>query len=186
MDEYHTVVNKMRTGKETVPEMRMTSAKANKMLRSLNDEHSKLVNKEKKESSFLAVMGEDPETVRPAYDYEAVQSELEEIEGKVRTLKHAIFDFNMNTIVPEFGMTIDEMLIYIPQLSQRLSRLENLAMMIPKEREFSMGSNIVDYRYANFDIEKASADYSHTRELLSKAQMALDKLNNSVEFEVDL
>ena len=164
--------------------MKMTSAEANKMLRGLRDELSKIELRQEKEMSFLAAVEEDPETVRPSYDYEAVQASFTEIEIKVRKLKHSIFRFK--TEVPGFDMTVDEMLVYIPQLTARVNRLEHMAMMLPKEREYHMNTSIIDYRYANFDIDRASKDYAETRDLLARAQMALDKVNNSVEFEAEI
>lgn len=64
-----------------------------------------------------AAMGEDIESVRPAYDYAKTQARLEELEGTIRRLKHAINRFNTTQVVDGFGITIDEMLVYIPQLT---------------------------------------------------------------------
>lgn len=167
----------------------ITSAEANKMLRQLNAERAALLAKEEKSSTFLAVMGEDPATVRPAYDYAKTQAALAQLDAKTRTLKHAIFEFNMNTFVPEMGMTIDELLIYIPQLTARVDKLAQFSARLPKEREISSfrgPSNYVDYRYANYDIAAAEADYAEAAEQLAAAQTALDKLNSTLEFEVDL
>ncbi|MBQ0078810.1 MAG: hypothetical protein KBS66_02815 [Eubacterium sp.] len=169
--------------------MKMTSAEANKMLRQLNAERGALLAKEEKSCTFLAVMGEDPDTVRPAYDYDGVQDALREMDWKIRVLKHGIFMFNMNTTVPEFDMTIDELLIYLPQLTARVSKFEQMAARLPKEREqsaFRGPSNFVDYRYANYDIDKAEADYKEASDMLALAQTALDKLNSTLEFEVEL
>ena len=44
----------------------------------------------------------------------------------------------------------------------------------------------IDYRYANYDISAARKDYEELRALLSKAQTALDLLNNSAAFEIEL
>ncbi|MGI6721047.1 MAG: hypothetical protein ACOX4I_00600 [Anaerovoracaceae bacterium] len=68
--------------------MKITSAEANKMLRQLNDEHEKLLEREYKVATFNASLGEDPETVRPEYDYSAMQKQLGEVEAKIRKLKH--------------------------------------------------------------------------------------------------
>lgn len=57
-------------------------------------------------------MGEDIESVRPAYDYAKTQARLEELEGAIRRLKHAINCFNTTQVVDGFGITIDEMLVY--------------------------------------------------------------------------
>ena len=49
--------------------MEYTSAEANKLLRKLREEHAALISKESKASSFIISLGEDPESVRPEYDY---------------------------------------------------------------------------------------------------------------------
>lgn len=48
--------------------MKYTSSEANKLLRRLNEERDAVLVKEQKSSTFLAAMGEDPESVRPKYD----------------------------------------------------------------------------------------------------------------------
>ena len=169
--------------------MKLTSAEANKMLRQLNDEREKLLKKEERSCTFLAVMGEDPDTVRPDYDYEAVQEELGLLESRIRKLKHEIFRFNLNTQIPELGMSIDECLVLIPQLTALKAKLADMTDRLPKEREITSrigGSNIVDYRYANYDIARAESDYEAASQYLAKAQTALDKANSTLSFEVDI
>lgn len=169
--------------------MKTTSARAAKLLRQLNDELRTLQTREENSKSFLASLGEDPESVRPAYDYEAAQKAQAETELKIRKLKHAINVFNATTTIPEFGFTIDEMLVYLPQLTKRCSKLAEMRDALPKTREnaaFSRGSTIVDYRYANYDIEKVAEDHAALSAELARAQTALDLANNTIEFEIEL
>lgn len=169
--------------------MKMTSAQAAKTLRQLNDELDTLRIREANSKSFLAALGEDPETVRPDYDYAASQEAQEALELKIRKLKHSLNVFNSTCVIPEFGITIDEMLIYLPQLSRRLSKLSAMKDVLPKAREssgYSRGNAVIDYRYANYDTEAVSRDYSKVFQELSKAQTALDLVNNTVEFEADI
>ena len=56
--------------------MTYTSAQANKLLKKLNDEHAALLDKENRSKDFRAAMGEDIESVRPAYDYADTQKKL--------------------------------------------------------------------------------------------------------------
>ena len=94
----------------------ITSAMAAKYLRKLNEEHDALLQKEKKSDTFTASVQEKIEDVRPEYDYAAVQLQLRDLEDRIRKIKHSINQFNLTQIVPEFNMTIDQMLVYIPQL----------------------------------------------------------------------
>ncbi|MBQ9211441.1 MAG: hypothetical protein IJ153_07075 [Clostridia bacterium] len=166
--------------------MKMTSAVAAKELKKLNDQHDALTSMERKSSEFVAAIQEDIETVRPAYDYTAVQKELAETEQKIRKLKHAINTFNLNQVVPGFDMTIDQMLVYIPQLSAQKRKLEHMKDKLPRERIRSgfSNSNIIEYTYVNYDVQAASKDYETVADELAKAQNALDLVNSTVEFEV--
>lgn len=167
--------------------MLVTSKEANKLLIKLETERNDLLRKEEEVKTFLAAVGEDVESCRPKYNYDAVQAELKMIEDKVIKLKHQINKFNIETIVDGFNKTIDEMLIYIPQLTARKRKLECMKSIMPKTREpVNMRSSIIDYRYANYDIEKVSIEYGDVVEELSKAQIALDTINVNKKFEIEL
>ena len=162
--------------------MKYTSAQANKLLKKLNDEYSALLDKEQRSRDFRAAMGEDIESVRPAYDYAKTQARLEELEGTIRRLKHAINRFNTTQVVDGFGITIDEMLVYIPQLTKRKSKLLEMKSRLPKERveeQYGRQSNT----YTNYDLAAVEADYEKTADELSRAQLALDTVNQQDSFE---
>lgn len=168
--------------------MKVTSAQANKLLRQLSDELNTLETREQNTRSFVAATSEDIESVRPEYDYSDTQEKIITLETKIRALKHAINTFNTTTVIPDFDMTIDMMLVYLPQLTRRKSKLDRMKNMLPKEREShsSRGTQLIEYRYANFDIEQVKADYAVVSNLLSRAQTALDYANNTVEFDLEI
>ena len=169
--------------------MLYTSAEAAKLVRKLNEEQNVLKQKEDKSSLFVAAIEEDVESVRPDYDYEEVQKLLADLEMKVRKVKHAINTFNLTTQVPGFDMTVDQMLVYIPQLSERKNKLTRMAGCLPKERASSSGygaKTIVEYCYTNYDIKKAEADLAEVTDELARAQTALDVINNSATMEIEL
>ena len=168
--------------------MNYTSAEANKLLKKLNDEYAALLDKEVRSRDFRAAMGEDAESVRPAYDYAETQTRLAALEEKIRHLKHAINCFNATHIVDGFEMTIDEMLVYIPQLTRRKNKLFEMKSRLPRERveeQYGRPSGIIDYRYANYDIAAVEADYDKTADELSHAQLALDAVNGREAFAFD-
>lgn len=168
--------------------MTCTSAEAAKLLRKLNDEYDALLFKEERSREFHAAMGEDVESVRPEYDYEKTQKELDGLEYKIRSLRHAIHRFNITHQVPGFDMTIDEMLIYIPQLTRRKNKLAVMKSKLPKERvEERLGrqSNIIDYVHVNYDLKAVEEDYNRAADELAKAQIALDIVNNTEKFEIE-
>lgn len=170
-----------------IKRMKYTSAEAAKLLKALNEQHEMLIEKESSSCSFVAAVSEDIETVRPEYDYETTKQQLEEIERKIRTVKHAINVFNTTHKVPGFDMTIDEVLVYMPQLSERKRRLYPMASALPKKRERGGAqSNIIDYRYTNYDVKKAEADMTAAGDLLARLQNALDIVNTTEKMEIEL
>ncbi|MBQ4428901.1 MAG: hypothetical protein II871_03935 [Clostridia bacterium] len=167
--------------------MKYTSAEAAKLLKALNEQHDMLDSKEDQSSTFIAALSEDIESVRPEYDYEATRQQLEEIERKIRTVKHAINVFNTTHKVPGFDMTIDEVLVYMPQLSERKRKLYPMASALPKTRQRGgTQSNIIDYRYTNYDVKKAEADLTATGDLLARLQNALDIVNTTEKMEIEI
>lgn len=166
-----------------------TSSEAAKLLRSLNEEYNTLKQKEQQRYVFVAAVGEDIESVRPSYEYGTVQKQLENLEQKIRIVKHTINRFNLKTLVPDFDMTIDQMLVYIPQLTARKEKLARMVNRLPKQRE-NTGSYrtapIIEYSYANYDMEEVEQDYKETAALLAKAQTALDLVNNTQTMEIEL
>jgi len=45
---------------------------------------------------------------------------------------------------------------------------------------------VVEYRYLNYEVPAVESEYEKVVELLAKAQMALDMVNNSQVLEIDL
>ena len=168
--------------------MRVTSAQAAKLLRQLNDELRVLQLKEANSSSFVAAIQEDVESVRPAYNFKEMRDAQAEVECKIRKVKHAINVFNTTTIIPDFNITIDEMLVYLPQLNRQCEVLSKMRDAMPKVRVSSgySSGNIIDYKYANYDIEEVGRYYAELSDTLAKAQTVLDLVNSTVEFEIDI
>ena len=167
--------------------MKYTSAEAAKLLRTLNEERDSLFSREDASKSFIAAVTEDVDSVRPEYDYEGTQALIRENERRIRVVKHAINVFNTTHEVPGFDMTIDEMLVYIPMLNRQKTKLSGMAAALPRARERSYGqSSIIEYRYANYDIEKAAADLAAITDTLSRAQIALDKVNSTETMDIEL
>lgn len=170
--------------------MKYTSAEAAKLLRKLKEEQAALLLKEERSREFVAAVGEEIESVRPVYDYQNTQELLKELERKIRVVKHAINRFNISQTVAGFEMSIDQMLVYIPQLTARKQKLANMKDRLPKQREdadgFGRNSNIIEYSYANYDISAVEKEYDIVSDELARAQTALDVVNNTATMEIEL
>lgn len=168
--------------------VKMTSAQAAKELKRLNETHDALLEMEKKSSVFTVAIQEDIQSARPEYNYSSVQSELRAIEKKIISLKHSINTFNLTYVIPGFDMTIDQMLVYIPQLTARKKKLEKMASRLPKERISSgyHSSNFIEYIHCNYELSDVQKDLEETAKALTAAQMALDLANSTVEFDADI
>jgi len=167
--------------------MKYTSAEAAKLLKRLSDELTALSSFEDRSSEFVAAVGEDAAKVKPEYDFSATQAKLLELEGKIRSVKHALNIFNTTTVVPGFDMTIDQILVLIPQLTAKKRKLAYMKNKLPITREPSSSrTGLIEYRYLNYNLADAEKQYAAIDEMLSKAQTALDLINSTATLEIDL
>lgn len=170
--------------------MQYTSAEAAKLLRKFTEERRALLAREQKCKMFNAALGEDIETVRPAYDFTTMQADIAAVEKKIRCIKHAINVFNTTTVVPGFNMTIDEVLVYLPQLTETKEKLSEMSAVLPKARAglggYMSSASVIDYEYANYVPEDAEAALQEVSDRLSAVQTALDLVNSTVKMDIDL
>lgn len=169
--------------------MKITSKEANKLLKKLNDDYQSLLAEEELSKSFVAATVENVEDCRPKYDYGETQQKLKCMQEKIRKLKHAINIFNTTTKVEGFDTTIDEILVLMPQLTKQKEKLFDMKNKTVRQRALNRygeyASSRIDYTYVNYDIEKVKKDYDETVDILTKAQMALDKANSSSKIDID-
>ena len=166
--------------------MKLTSAEAAKLLRKMNGDYDALLLQEKLSREFIAATSENVEDCRPEYNFAETQAQLEEMAGEIRKLKHALNVFNTTTVVPGFDMTIDEILVYIPQLSERKAKLYSMKSRLQRQRMDHCQTDVIDYRYMNYDIAEAAKAFAKAQAELTRAQLALDKVNTTVTFEVEI
>lgn len=169
-----------------------TSAEAAKLLRRLRLEKETIEGKEMRQTVYVSSADpNDKALARPDYDYAQTQKTLREYERQILVIRHALNLFNLTTEVPGTGMTIDQVLVYLPQLSERARKLQNLGRQLPRERlngsDCIIGSQrLVEYRFANYDPEEALADGKAAEEELARIQTALDLVNSTKKLEIPL
>lgn len=168
---------------------KMTSAYANKMIKSLEEDKAFWVNKEATSSTYVASINEEP--VVPEYDYTEVAAAIAELDEKIAIIKHALNVSNATAKVPvgDREMSIDTILIRMAQLNKRKAVLDQMRKQLPKAREEQayMSRNAVpEYRYINYDLELVKREYEGVSNTIMEMQMALDKYNQTVQFEVEI
>ena len=167
--------------------MRVTSAQANKRLKMLMDEKKSLLELESQSKEYNASVGEDPEKIRPEYDYEGTQAKIHKLDAKIMSIKHAINVFNVTTELPGLEMTVDQALIRLPQLTELKQKYLSMKDKIKVRRVNDMysRSNIVDYTYLNYDKDEVKADFDKITQELIELQLKLDEINSSVYFDIE-
>lgn len=168
---------------------KMTSAYANKMLKSLEEDKAFWVNKEDASSTYVAAINEEP--VVPEYDYAEVAASIAEIDEKMAIIKHALNVTNANAKVSvgSTEMSIDTILIKMAQLNKRKTVLDRMRKQLPKAREehaYMSRNAVPEYRYINYDLELIKQEYERVSQMIMEMQMALDKYNQTVQFDVDI
>ena len=168
----------------------MTSAYANKMLRNLEEDKTFWLNKEATSCTYVVAVNEEP--VVPEYDYAEVAATIADIDEKIAIIKHALNLANATAkvLVGDEEMSIDTILIKMAQLNKRKSVLDMMRKQLPKarvEQHAYMSRNPVpEYKYINYDLELIKKEYESVSVKIMEMQMALDKYNQTVQFEVDI
>ncbi len=166
--------------------MKMTSAEANKMINQLREEYRLILEQEINVLTFIAATTEDIDEAKPPYDYIETTAKKAEIEQKIRKIKHALNLFNISTIVDGFNMTVDEVLVFLPQSTETLRRMKVMLSKPVKMRAENTGrTSLIEYEYLNYDPEQVREDYDTLTEKKNRLLTALDVLNNTVPFEVE-
>ena len=170
--------------------MQMTSAYANKMLKSLEEDKTFWANKDFESSTYVVSVNEEP--VVPEYDYSEVANNIAKIDEKIAVIKHALNLSNATAKIPvgDSEMSVDVILIKMAQLNKRKAVLDVMRKRLPKAREeqrtyFSRGS-VPEYRYINYDLDLVKKEYEVISEKIMEMQMALDRYNQTVLFDVDV
>ena len=169
---------------------KMTSAYANKMLKSLEEDKAFWVNKEEASSTYVVANNEEP--VVPEYDYAQVANTIAAIDEKIAIIKHALNVANATArvMVGDVEMSIDTILIKMAQLNKRKAVLDTMRKRLPKAREeqrsYMSRNTVPEYRYINYDLELIKQEYEAVSKKVLEMQMALDRYNQTVQFEVNM
>ena len=169
---------------------KMTSAYANKVLRKLGEDKEFWRSKEQEGHKYVAALDEEP--VIPEYDYEKVAKNIAEIDEQIVKIKHALNVSNCTNEVQvgDRKMTVDTILVRMAQLNMRKAILDEMRKKEPKTRInsgfYSTRKTAPEYEYINYDLELVKKEYERIDSEVSEMQIALDKYNQTVEFDVEI
>ena len=171
--------------------LKMTSAYASKLLKKLTDERNYLANIENDRNTYFA--DEDTEPIIPDHDYHETKQKISDLNEKIMKIRHAVNLSNTTTVlqIGDKELTVDSVLIRMPQLQAVKDRLDE--MRKNQQKELSRGKRwrhrpdeTAEIKYANYNIEDAKADYDKVSGEIMMMQLALDRHNQTDEFEVDI
>lgn len=163
--------------------MVFTSASARKYLNHLDDEKSLLLHNEYENKLYRVCDGEEP--LVPDYNYYETCKKIISINEITLKIKHALNVFNTTTKLHKYDLNLDEALIYLAQLSARKRQIDSMRLAKPKRRSLS-SRDIIEYEYANYDIEEVKRDYDTLTKEIAALQMEIDYINQTETFSVDL
>jgi hypothetical protein len=138
------------------------------------------------------VAANNEEPVVPDYDYTAVAETIAEIDEKIAVIKHALNVTNATAKVRvgDAELSIDTILIRMAQLNKRKSVLDVMRKRLPKTREeqrsYISKNAVPEYRYINYDLNLIKQEYERVSSNIMEMQIALDRYNQTVQFDVNI
>ena len=168
-----------------------TPAELQKEIKRLQAEYEANITHEKKCATYNAAVNEDPDLLKPDFDFLDNMEHQDMLCKRIALYKHLLNAFNTCTTLPRTGITIDQALAILPMLKAQVARLEEYAKRLPRERvennlRFGSGTSVIDYTYTNYNTERMKELYNKKLELLHTYQLELDEANNIYTIDLDL
>lgn len=154
--------------------MKMCNSEAMKVIKELEEKKKKIIYNENARSKVLYKEGE--EKVLNNYDYAQTRKQVEEIDGRIRKIKHALAVSNSKTVLPEFSITIGEALVYVAQLNAEYAQLETLSSFNKLSRRITT-NGVLEYTECLYDPDAIILDMEELHSKICKLQVSIDRAN---------
>lgn len=165
----------------------MSPAYASKLIKQKNAEIKDILISEKETSTTRAFAEEDVTQLRKVYSFSFTQEHLELLRQDILSLKHAINQFNVTTVLPDLGYTIDCALVRMKMLSEQKEKLAGMMRVQPVTRQnLTFGNGKPEFIYRNYEDRDVREAYEKVDAELTQIQLALDKQNLDSIIEVEL
>ena len=154
--------------------MKLCHKEAMKLIKELENKKVIVLNAEQRLNTVSYKEGD----VKPKYDYDysATRKEVENLDAKIRKIKHELAKANCAVLVDDFNISIGEALVYLAQLSDEQSRLIDFANSNQLEKRITQ-TGVVICEERNFDVKKAANDLEELQKKINKLQVAIDRAN---------
>lgn len=162
--------------------MKMTITAANREIKRLKDELSRI--KEEELSSRVITHSEGEEPIQVTYDFQATQARIDEINQKIVKIRHAVNLFNVNYVIPSVGLTVDAVLIRVAMMSEEKKKLQEMLRIQEVSRQASYRS--VEISHRNFDKAQVEDRFRHLSDDLERMWAELDLVNLTETIDVDI
>lgn len=162
--------------------MKVTSAYANKLIKSLEAEYGDLGVKERQEQETVLIGDEVAQDAE--YNFAEMTAKKDEIKMRVQKIRHSINVFNTTTKVDGFDFTIDEVLMRLPYLNSKASALRKMKSQRKVTKSVSYGTSATTTTTLNYDLEEVEAEYKAVSDEIMRLQLALDATNLTQLLEI--
>ena len=152
-----------------------------KMISLLEDEKSEILSDESQ--NCIVTYGKDEEIPESAYVFADVRNAIENINAKIRHLRHKLHHANATLKAPEFDMSIGECIIYMAQLNNEKALLERMARRELKSRNSTFRGE-VDWTEICYSRDECRETLKEVNEKITSLQMAIDKANLTHEIKI--
>ncbi len=163
--------------------MKMCHSEVIKYIKELESRKDVLLEREQRDRSFVYI--DENSKIVPEYSYEETRRQVDELDAKIRYLRHILSVANCNVMVEGFDISIGEALVLLAQSQNKCRILSSMASRQQKTQQTSY-SGKMEVTECNYDVEQVRKDYEDLRLEINKLQVAIDKANLTNVVDVDL
>lgn len=161
--------------------MKVCHSEIIKKIKELEDKKETLLSQERSRSVYSYV--DASAKIIPDYNYEKTRSLVDELDDKIRSLRHALAIANVSVKVDDFNVTIGEALVMLAQMQSKYRVLENLANAQQITQRVTYNGKMEVFE-CNYNVEKALADCESLRNEIGRLQVAIDRANLTNYIEI--
>ena len=135
--------------------MKVCNSEAMKMIKVLEAELRGIRADENSNCQVSYKEGETKQT--NDYNYKNTRQETEQINKRIRDIKHALAVANSTYIIDDFNITIGEALVYLAQLNNEYTQINHLSDRNKISRRLTMNGTL-EYTECLYEPEEAKKD----------------------------